>query len=188
MGTIADDQRAPPRAGHASTFSRVLVGVVCALVGASGIVDLVVVGSRGVHGLKALGSVSERVAHQAECSVLVVREAPWQQAGQAGGRRRVTSTILAADTVDVILRDGSTLRLRAPAESDRDSLVRFFEQLSERSLYLRFHGSPDDRRAPRRAPSSIPTGSTAARSWVQWSSQVKNESSRSPTTFACATR
>ena len=51
-----------------------------ALVGASGIVDLVVVGSRGLHGLKALGSVSERVAHQAECSVLVVREAPWQHA------------------------------------------------------------------------------------------------------------
>ena len=51
-----------------------------ALVGASGIVDLVVVGSRGLHGLKALGSVSERVAHQAQCSVLVVREAPWQRA------------------------------------------------------------------------------------------------------------
>jgi nucleotide-binding universal stress UspA family protein len=51
-----------------------------ALVGASGIVDLVVVGSRGLHGLKALGSVSERVAHQADCSVLVVREAPWQRA------------------------------------------------------------------------------------------------------------
>ncbi|MGH3133062.1 MAG: universal stress protein [Gaiellaceae bacterium] len=50
------------------------------LVGASGIVDLVVVGSRGLHGLKALGSVSERVAHQAVCSVLVVREAPWQRA------------------------------------------------------------------------------------------------------------
>jgi len=54
-----------------------------ALVGASGIVDLVVVGSRGLHGLKALGSVSERVAHQAKCSVLVVREAPWQRAEQA---------------------------------------------------------------------------------------------------------
>ena len=53
------------------------------LVGASGIVDLVVVGSRGLHGLKALGSVSERVAHQAKCSVLVVREAPWQQTEQA---------------------------------------------------------------------------------------------------------
>jgi nucleotide-binding universal stress UspA family protein len=37
--------------------------------------DLVVVGSRGLQGLKALGSVSERVAHQAKCSVLVVRDA-----------------------------------------------------------------------------------------------------------------
>jgi nucleotide-binding universal stress UspA family protein len=36
--------------------------------------DLLVVGSRGVHGLAALGSVSERVAHRAGCSVLVVRE------------------------------------------------------------------------------------------------------------------
>lgn len=36
--------------------------------------DLLVVGSRGLHGLRALGSVSERVAHQARCSVLVVRK------------------------------------------------------------------------------------------------------------------
>jgi nucleotide-binding universal stress UspA family protein len=35
--------------------------------------DLLVVGSRGLHGLRALGSVSERVAHKARCSVLVVR-------------------------------------------------------------------------------------------------------------------
>ncbi len=35
--------------------------------------DLVVIGSRGLHGVKALGSVSERVAHRARCSVLVVR-------------------------------------------------------------------------------------------------------------------
>jgi nucleotide-binding universal stress UspA family protein len=35
--------------------------------------DLLVVGSRGLHGLGALGSVSERVAHRAPCSVLVVR-------------------------------------------------------------------------------------------------------------------
>jgi nucleotide-binding universal stress UspA family protein len=35
--------------------------------------DLVVVGSRGLQGFKALGSVSERIAHQAGCSVLVVR-------------------------------------------------------------------------------------------------------------------
>jgi nucleotide-binding universal stress UspA family protein len=44
-----------------------------ALVGASESADLIVVGSRGLHGLKALGSVSERVAHQARSSVLVVR-------------------------------------------------------------------------------------------------------------------
>jgi nucleotide-binding universal stress UspA family protein len=34
--------------------------------------DLLVVGSRGLHGVAALGSVSERVAHRAACSVLVV--------------------------------------------------------------------------------------------------------------------
>lgn len=44
-----------------------------ALLEASGGADLLVVGNRGLHGLKALGSVSERVAHQATCSVLVVR-------------------------------------------------------------------------------------------------------------------
>jgi nucleotide-binding universal stress UspA family protein len=38
--------------------------------------DLLVVGSRGLHGLRALGSVSERVAHRAKCSVLVVRSLP----------------------------------------------------------------------------------------------------------------
>jgi nucleotide-binding universal stress UspA family protein len=35
--------------------------------------DLLVVGSRGLSGLRSLGSVSERVAHQAPCSTLVVR-------------------------------------------------------------------------------------------------------------------
>jgi nucleotide-binding universal stress UspA family protein len=35
--------------------------------------DLLVVGSRGLTGLRALGSVSERVAHHASCSLLVVR-------------------------------------------------------------------------------------------------------------------
>jgi nucleotide-binding universal stress UspA family protein len=34
---------------------------------------LIVVGSRGVSGLRALGSVSERVVHRAHCSVLVAR-------------------------------------------------------------------------------------------------------------------
>ena len=44
-----------------------------ALVDASREADLVVVGSRGLRALEALGSVSERVAHQAHCSFLVVR-------------------------------------------------------------------------------------------------------------------
>ena len=46
---------------------------VSALVAASHDAGLLVVGSRGLHGVRALGSVSERVAHQAACSVLVVR-------------------------------------------------------------------------------------------------------------------
>ncbi len=48
----------------------------------------------------------------------------------------------AASATDVILRDGSTLRLRAPAAEDTDALLEFFSGLSERSRYLRFHGFP----------------------------------------------
>jgi len=44
-----------------------------ALLEAAGDADLIIVGSRGVTGLRALGSVSERVAHRAPCSLLVVR-------------------------------------------------------------------------------------------------------------------
>jgi nucleotide-binding universal stress UspA family protein len=44
-----------------------------ALVDASRDADLLLVGSRGLRGLRSLGSVSERVAHQARSSVLVVR-------------------------------------------------------------------------------------------------------------------
>ena len=43
------------------------------LVDAAMAADLLVVGSRGLHGVRALGSVSERVAHEASCSVLIVR-------------------------------------------------------------------------------------------------------------------
>lgn len=46
---------------------------VVTLVDASVFADLVIVGSRGAHGIRALGSVGERVAHQAHSSVLVVR-------------------------------------------------------------------------------------------------------------------
>ncbi|HEY7795423.1 MAG TPA: GNAT family N-acetyltransferase, partial [Gaiellaceae bacterium] len=44
--------------------------------------------------------------------------------------------------VDVILRDGATLRLRPPGPADEAALVDFFAALSQRSLYLRFHGLP----------------------------------------------
>ena len=48
-------------------------GPVEALVAASADADLVVVGSRALHGLQALGSVSERVAHRSRSSTLIVR-------------------------------------------------------------------------------------------------------------------
>lgn len=57
-----------------------------ALVSAAENADLVVVGSRGLHGLRALGSVSERVAHSAPCSTLVVREPTWQRVAEELGR------------------------------------------------------------------------------------------------------
>jgi acetate---CoA ligase (ADP-forming) len=42
---------------------------------------------------------------------------------------------------DVVLRDGSTLRLRAPTAADEEALIAFFEALSSDSRYLRFHGA-----------------------------------------------
>ena len=46
-------------------------------------------------------------------------------------------------STDVILRDGSTLRLRPPRADDGDALLDLFRSLSQRSLYLRFHGFPN---------------------------------------------
>ena len=43
---------------------------------------------------------------------------------------------------DVILRDGTTLRLRPPLASDAEALLDFMSRLSDRSRYLRFHGFP----------------------------------------------
>jgi nucleotide-binding universal stress UspA family protein len=57
-----------------------------ALVAAAESADLVIVGSRGLHGFRALGSVSERVAHSAPCSTLVVREPIWQRVAEELGR------------------------------------------------------------------------------------------------------
>src|SRR4051812_25362854 len=42
---------------------------------------------------------------------------------------------------DVVLRDGSTLRLRVPTPADETTLIGFFRDLSTDSRYLRFHGA-----------------------------------------------
>lgn len=49
---------------------------------------------------------------------------------------------LDAHIYDVILRDGSTLRLRPPARADASELLELFKGLSPESLHLRFHGIP----------------------------------------------
>ena len=41
---------------------------------------------------------------------------------------------------DVVLRGGSTMRFRPPRAADAPALLEFFRSLSDRSLYLRFHG------------------------------------------------
>ena len=53
-----------------------------------------------------------------------------------------TAAMRTRDVRDVILRDGGTLRLRAPTAADSDALVAFFAGLSADSLRLRFHGIP----------------------------------------------
>ena len=47
-----------------------------------------------------------------------------------------------AESVDVILRDGGTLRLRPPTAADGEALLGFYRALSSQSLYRRFHGVP----------------------------------------------
>jgi acyl-CoA synthetase (NDP forming)/RimJ/RimL family protein N-acetyltransferase len=51
---------------------------------------------------------------------------------------------------DVILRDGSTLRLRAPSPADLDDIKAFYDALSPESRYLRFHGHARTDTAARR--------------------------------------
>ncbi len=68
VAAITDGEHADSEAGPAD-----------ALIDAAESADLLVVGSRGQHGIRALGSVSERVAHSASCSTLVIREPSWQR-------------------------------------------------------------------------------------------------------------
>jgi nucleotide-binding universal stress UspA family protein len=69
------------------------------LVGAVGPDDLLVVGSRGLSGVPALGSVSERVAHDACCSVLVVRSRPDEPWPVAEERPRAGRPLRVADAM-----------------------------------------------------------------------------------------
>jgi acetate---CoA ligase (ADP-forming) len=53
-----------------------------------------------------------------------------------------TTSSASQDALDVILGDGTTLRLRPPRAGDAAALVEFLNGLSEQSLYYRFHGFP----------------------------------------------
>jgi len=58
------------------------------------------------------------------------------------GPYTLTMAMVEGVATDVILRDGSTLRLRAPLADDAEAMLEFLAGLSERSRYLRFHGFP----------------------------------------------
>ena len=47
------------------------------------------------------------------------------------GRLEAMETTLPTELVDVILRDGTTLRLRTPTSRDADALVAFYAGLAE---------------------------------------------------------
>jgi RimJ/RimL family protein N-acetyltransferase len=51
-------------------------------------------------------------------------------------------TVAQHEAVDVILRDGGTLRLREPGEGRSRRARPLLRGLSQRSLFLRFHGIP----------------------------------------------
>jgi acetate---CoA ligase (ADP-forming) len=63
-------------------------------------------------------------------------------AGRGTGSSLGTASSASPDALDVILRDGTTLRLRSPRADDAAALVAFLNGLSDQSLYYRFHGHP----------------------------------------------
>jgi acetyl coenzyme A synthetase (ADP forming)-like protein len=59
----------------------------------------------------------------------------------AGYGEGMTDSVLGASGVDVALRDGSTIRIRATHPGDFDAVRAFLEGLSEQSRWLRFFGA-----------------------------------------------
>ena len=82
-----------------------------ALVAASQRSDLLVVGSRGLHGIGRLGSVSEQVAHRASCSVLVVRPPVVREIADGLRVRDVMSRPAITASLDVTVGDIARLMI-----------------------------------------------------------------------------
>jgi acetate---CoA ligase (ADP-forming) len=77
-------------------------------------------------------------------------------------RDAATMSVAVDHARDVILRDGSTLRLRPPAAGDAALVLAFFRALSDESVYRRFHGFPSltpELVAPVLAPDWLERGS-----------------------------
>ena len=74
-----------------------------------------------------------------------------QASSDVQGRAPTPQAPGSAAAIDVILRDGRTLRLRPPSREDVPALTDFFRALSRQSLYNRFHGTiaVDERLADR---------------------------------------
>ena len=60
--------------------------------------------------------------------------------GAAAAASRYKLLMVASLVRDVILRDGTTVRLRSPEPADEQGLRAFFDELDVDSRYLRFHG------------------------------------------------
>ena len=72
---------------------------------------------------------------------------PWPRASSrarpatSSSWRDARARRLSSPMADVILRDGRTLRLRAPDQSDGEALVAFLEALSPESMSARYHAA-----------------------------------------------
>ena len=67
---------------------------------------------------------------------------PWTaRAATVDGRRETSGMVAGQVREDVVLRDGSTLRLRQTSQDDQAALVEFFERLSPDTRHLRFQGA-----------------------------------------------